>query len=96
MSPDHKHLAYAVDISGNESYAVYVRNIAARSVVLVNPRIDASHSMVWAADSSTLFYASVVRVACASVVSPGVPSPNNRLSSINLAKYLLSILWRPS
>ena len=63
VSPDHKHLAYAVDTSGNESYAVHVRNIAARSVVLVNPSIDASHSMVWAADSRTLFYASVVRCA---------------------------------
>ena len=61
VSPDHKHVAYAVDTSGNESYAIYVRNIAARSEVLVNPAVDASASMAWAGDSRTLFYASVVR-----------------------------------
>ena len=62
VSADHRYLAYAVDRSGNESYAVYVRDIAQDTLLLVTPLVDASGQLAWALDNRTLFYTSVVRL----------------------------------
>jgi oligopeptidase B len=54
-SPDHKLLAYAVDVKGSELYTVRIRDLATgknRADVIH----DTSGKIVWANDSRTLFY----------------------------------------
>jgi oligopeptidase B len=54
-SPDHSLIAYAVDTTGSEFYAVNI--IEAATGALLDSRIaDASGSLEWAADSRTLLY----------------------------------------
>lgn len=54
-SPDHRFVAYAVDIKGSEFYAVNI--IEAATGALVDSRIaDSNGSLEWAADSLTLLY----------------------------------------
>ncbi len=60
VSADHRFLAYAVDTSGNERYAVYVKDFAEDTVKLVNAMHDASGKLAWGLDNRTLFYTTVV------------------------------------
>lgn len=54
-SPDHKILAYAVDDKGSELASIYFRDLATgKNFPDVIP--DTRGSIVWAADSKTLFY----------------------------------------
>jgi oligopeptidase B len=53
-SPDHRLYAYAIDVSGDESYHLRVRDIASgRDLPLDIPDIS---TFTWAPDSATLFY----------------------------------------
>ena len=54
-SPDHRRLAYALDLSGAERYRLFVRDIASGAVI-DGPIEDARGDVVWAADGETVFY----------------------------------------
>ena len=54
-SPSHKLLAYSVDLSGNESYTLYVKDLSTGE--LLPDTIPATYySVAWANDNKTLFY----------------------------------------
>ncbi len=53
-SPDHRLLAYAVDDKGSELYTLRIRDMAT-GIDLADEIADVG-SIVWAADSATLFY----------------------------------------
>jgi oligopeptidase B len=55
ISPDHKILAYSLDITGAESYSLYFKDLE-RGVVLDDRIEDVSYSLEWANDSQTVFY----------------------------------------
>jgi oligopeptidase B len=54
-SPDHRLLAYAVDVRGSELYTIRVRDLATGKDVPEAIR-NTTGDMVWALDSRTLFY----------------------------------------
>ncbi|MGD8810681.1 MAG: S9 family peptidase, partial [Gammaproteobacteria bacterium] len=54
-SPDHKLLAYAVDLKGSEFFTIRIRDLATGET-LPDVIPDASGGFAWAADSRTLFY----------------------------------------
>ena len=54
-SPDHRRLAYALDLNGSERYRLFVRDIASGAVV-AGPIEDGRGDVVWAADGETVFY----------------------------------------
>ena len=54
-SPDHRRLAYALDLNGSERYRLFVRDIASGAVI-DGPIEDARGDVVWAADGETVFY----------------------------------------
>ncbi|KAL3150392.1 hypothetical protein ABBQ32_000231 [Trebouxia sp. C0010 RCD-2024] len=55
-SPDHKLLAYAEDISGNEKYTLHVKDIHNDEEMLKEPIKDTAGNVAWANDNKTLFY----------------------------------------
>ena len=55
VSPDHRLLAYTVDISGAESFTLYVKELAT-GALLAETIVNVSPSLAWANDSRTLFY----------------------------------------
>ncbi|MBH3436206.1 S9 family peptidase [Pseudomonas citronellolis] len=55
ISPDHSRLAYSLDISGDEIYRLYVKDLASGAVEEL-PFDDCDGSMTWANDSRTLFF----------------------------------------
>ncbi|KAK9909106.1 hypothetical protein WJX75_007225 [Coccomyxa subellipsoidea] len=59
VSADHRHLAYAVDFSGNETYSIYVRDISEDTVEHVSGVHNASGQLAWGLDNGTLFYTTV-------------------------------------
>ena len=54
-SPDHRRLAYALDLNGSERYRLFVRDIASGAVI-AGPIEDGRGDVVWAADGETVFY----------------------------------------
>ena len=54
-SPDHRRLAYALDLNGSERYRLFVRDIESGAVI-DGPIEDARGDAVWAADGETVFY----------------------------------------
>ena len=54
-SPDHRRLAYALDLNGAERYRLFVRDIASGAII-DGPIEDARGDAVWAADGETVFY----------------------------------------
>ncbi|MBX9602683.1 MAG: S9 family peptidase [Bryobacteraceae bacterium] len=55
ISPDHKLLAYSTDTAGDESYTLYIKDVAAGT--LLPDRVkDTYYSLEWASDNKTLFY----------------------------------------
>ncbi|HEV7366838.1 MAG TPA: S9 family peptidase [Gemmatimonadales bacterium] len=55
VSPDHRLLAYSVDITGAEEFRLYIKDLATGE--LLRERIErTSHGVAWANDSRTLFY----------------------------------------
>ena len=55
VSPDHSLLAYAVDTTGAESFALYVKELAT-GTLLAETIVNLSPGVAWANDSRTLFY----------------------------------------
>ena len=55
ISPDHQRLAYSLDISGEETYQLFVKELADGSLIEL-PFKDCDGSMTWANDSQTLFF----------------------------------------
>jgi oligopeptidase B len=54
-SPDHRYLAYAVDVTGSEDFAIRIRDLARKRDLPVE--IERSEGVpVWAADSRSFFY----------------------------------------
>ncbi|MHA1536072.1 MAG: S9 family peptidase [Alphaproteobacteria bacterium] len=52
---DHKHYAYAVDLTGSEHYTIFFKDLG--SGRLLDERIEGtSGSLVWAGDGRTIFY----------------------------------------
>jgi oligopeptidase B len=56
VSPDHRLLAYSLDTNGEETYTLYVKDLASGSITTL-PFEDCDGSMTWANDSQTLFFA---------------------------------------
>lgn len=55
ISPDHQRLAYSLDTSGEETYQLFVKELADNSLNEL-PFTDCDGSMTWANDSQTLFF----------------------------------------
>jgi oligopeptidase B len=54
-SPDHRYLAYAVDDKGSELFTIRIRDLAT-GLDLPDAIADTRSAIVWAEDSTTLFY----------------------------------------
>ena len=54
-SPEHRRLAYALDLNGSERYRLFVRDIASGAVI-DGPIEESYGDVVWAADGGTVFY----------------------------------------
>jgi oligopeptidase B len=55
VSPDHRLLAYSVDLEGDESYTIYVKNLATGE--LLPDRIaNTYYTLEWGNDNRTFFY----------------------------------------
>ncbi|MFA0964739.1 S9 family peptidase [Roseivirga sp. BDSF3-8] len=55
VSPDHSHLAYTVDLSGNEIFTLFVKDLRDQTM-LTDSIPGLSWSLDWATDNQTLFY----------------------------------------
>ena len=55
LSPDHRHLAYAVDLDGSERYTLRVRDLDTL-VDLDDVVENVTYGSAWSADGQTLFY----------------------------------------
>ena len=55
ISPDHQRLAYSLDTSGEETYQLFVKELADDRLIEL-PFEDCDGSMTWANDSQTLFF----------------------------------------
>ena len=56
VSPDHQLLAYSLDTNGEETYTLYIKDLATGAITTL-PFEDCDGSMTWANDSRTLFFA---------------------------------------
>jgi len=54
VSPDHRLLAYAIDTTGSEEFRLFVKDLAANSIL--GDKVDDVVSVVWALDNKTIFY----------------------------------------
>jgi len=54
ISPDHQLLAYATDLTGGETYTLFVKNLATEAILAQIPNIYTS--VAWANDNATIFY----------------------------------------
>jgi oligopeptidase B len=55
ISPDHQRLAYSLDTSGEETYRLFVKDLADDNLSEL-PFAECDGSMTWANDSQTLFF----------------------------------------
>ncbi|WP_422909310.1 S9 family peptidase [Pseudomonas sp. MAC6] len=55
ISPDHQRLAYSLDTSGEETYQLFIKELADDRLIEL-PFKDCDGSMTWANDSQTLFF----------------------------------------
>lgn len=55
ISPDHKFLAYTLDISGNESFALQVKDLESGHAI-PSPKVEGVVSLAWAGDNRCLLY----------------------------------------
>ena len=55
VSPDHRLLAYTVDISGSEEFTLFIKDLQS-GTLLPETILQTSNSPTWANDSRTLFY----------------------------------------
>lgn len=55
MSPDHKLMAYAIDVNGSEEYDIYIKNLETGE--LFSDKIEkTAGSIVWANNNTTFYY----------------------------------------
>ena len=62
VSADHSRLAYAVDLTGEEQYELYSKEIGSSTVTPVTKLGDSSGSMAWASENNTFFYVTLVKL----------------------------------
>ncbi|AYC33670.1 S9 family peptidase [Pseudomonas cavernae] len=55
ISQDHGKLAYSLDTSGDETYQLFVKDLASGAITAL-PFADCDGSLTWANDSQTLFF----------------------------------------
>jgi oligopeptidase B len=55
VSPDHRYLAYSVDLDGSEQFELRIKDLAT-GTLLPERRANTSRTVAWASDSRTLFY----------------------------------------
>ena len=55
VSPDHRLLAYSVDLSGAEEFTLYIKDLTTGELLPGSIK-KTSHGVAWANDSRTLFY----------------------------------------
>ncbi|XP_071706770.1 uncharacterized protein [Rutidosis leptorrhynchoides] len=55
ISPDHRFLAYTLDVTGDERFFLQVKNLG-RGTIIPTLRVEDVVSLAWAQDSCTLFY----------------------------------------
>ncbi|XP_071705772.1 uncharacterized protein [Rutidosis leptorrhynchoides] len=55
ISPDHRFLAYTIDVTGDERFILQVKNLE-RGTIIPTLRVEDVVSLAWAQDSCTLFY----------------------------------------
>ncbi len=60
VSPDHRLLAYSLDLSGAEHYTLFIKDLK-RGTLLEERIHDTFDSMEWGADGTTLFYSRLNR-----------------------------------
>jgi oligopeptidase B len=58
VSPDQRRLAYSLDIQGDETFHLYVKDLASGQVQHL-PFTKCDGNLVWANDSQTLFYSTL-------------------------------------
>ncbi|PVZ13828.1 MULTISPECIES: S9 family peptidase [unclassified Pseudomonas] len=58
VSPDHTQLAYSLDTQGDETYRLFIKDLATGAVTEL-PFEDCDGSMTWANDNQTLFFATL-------------------------------------
>ena len=57
VSPDHSKVAFSLDVTGAESYEVFVKDIASKSLLAIKvPIVKSYYSLEWSADSKGIFY----------------------------------------
>ncbi|HLJ45158.1 MAG TPA: S9 family peptidase [Bryobacteraceae bacterium] len=55
VSPDHKLLAYSIDVAGDEAYTVFVKDLAT-GTLLPDKVLRTYYSLEWVNDNRTFFY----------------------------------------
>ncbi|KAK9074466.1 hypothetical protein SSX86_007064 [Deinandra increscens subsp. villosa] len=55
ISPDHRFLAYTIDVTGEEHFLLQVKDLQNKTVI-PSLRVEGVVSLAWAQDSCTLFY----------------------------------------
>jgi oligopeptidase B len=55
VSPDHSLLAYSIDLEGDESYTIYVKNLDTGEL-LPDRVVNTYYTLEWANDNRTFFY----------------------------------------
>jgi oligopeptidase B len=55
VSPDHQRLAYSLDTQGDETYRLFVKDLATGTLEAL-PFEDCTGAMTWANDNATLFF----------------------------------------
>ena len=54
-SPDHRRLAYAVDLKGAEIFSLHIKDLGSGEII--DPAIESAHGQIaWSADGDWLFY----------------------------------------
>ncbi|XP_071708962.1 uncharacterized protein [Rutidosis leptorrhynchoides] len=79
ISPDHRFLAYTIDVSGDERFLLQVKNLE-RGTIIPTLRIEDVVSLAWAQDSCTLFY--TVYVIDANNPKDGLRKIHDRVSGV--------------
>lgn len=55
MSPDHKLMAYAIDVNGSEEYDIYIKNLETGEM-LTDEIENTAGNLVWANNNTTFYY----------------------------------------
>ena len=58
VSPDHSLLAYSVDITGNEIYIIYIKDLS-NGKLKKDEILNSDGNIIWANDNKTIFYSTL-------------------------------------